>query len=49
MLQNYRFFEKRKSEQEQHIYISTPTCFLNRKGTNFIDLSQQNKEPEKEG
>lgn len=41
LLQNYRCFEKRQSEEEQHIYVSAPATFTNYKDTPFVDLVVQ--------
>ena len=43
LLQHYRTFNKRESQTEQHIYISTPATFYNNKHTTFEDLSQHAK------
>ena len=39
LLQNYRCFEKRKSEIDQHIYNSSVATFDNHKDTPLADLS----------
>jgi hypothetical protein len=48
ILWHHKNFEKRESQTEQRIFISTPATFSNNKDTTFTDLSENAKKKEEE-